>query len=146
MDTLVANEVARWGMIRPSRQVALVATYYARFKIKARSMDDPIRALSGGNQQKVILAGILASDPDIFLLHDPTQGVDIAIKKEVYTVIDELAGQGKAILVVSSDLEEILVNCDTIVVLHAGRLALNCSRTVASQEMILSAVTSSAAS
>jgi ABC-type sugar transport system ATPase subunit len=146
MDTLVANEVARWGMIRPSRQLALAASYYARFKIKARSMDDPIRTLSGGNQQKVILARILASDPDIFLLHDPTQGVDIATKKEVYTVIDALARQGKAILVVSSDLEEILVNCDTIVVLHGGRVALNCNRTVASQEMILSAATSSAAS
>ena len=133
-------------MIQPTRQLALAASYYAQFKIKARSMDDPIRTLSGGNQQKVILARILASDPEIFVLHDPTQGVDIATKKEVYTVIDTLARQGKAILVVSSDLEEILVNCDTIVVLHAGRVALNCSRTVASQEMILSAATSSAAS
>ena len=146
LDVLVPNQVARWGIIRPSRQAALVAGYHAQFKIKARSTDDPIRTLSGGNQQKVILARILAADPGIFLFHDPTQGVDIATKKEVYMVIDALAGQGKAILVVSSDLEEILVTCDTIVVLHAGRVALNCNRSVASQEMILAAATSSAAS
>jgi ABC-type sugar transport system ATPase subunit len=141
IDVLVLNELARWGTIIPAKQVRLVGEYYSRFKIKARSIDDPIRSLSGGNQQKVILARVLSADPDIFFFHDPTQGVDIATKKELYTVVDNLARQGKAILVVSSDLEEILVNSDTIIVLHAGRVALTCSRREATQESILAAAT-----
>jgi ABC-type sugar transport system ATPase subunit len=139
----VLNRLARWGTIKPSAQIKLVGEYYSRFKIKARSVDDSIRSLSGGNQQKVILARILSANPEIFLFHDPTQGVDIATKKEVYTVIDELARQGKAILLVSSDLEEVLVTSDKIVVLHAGRVALTCERGNATQETILAAATSS---
>jgi ABC-type sugar transport system ATPase subunit len=141
IDVLVLDGLARWGTIIPAKQVRLVGEYYSRFKIKARSLDDPIRSLSGGNQQKVILARILSADPEIYLLHDPTQGVDIATKKEVYTVIDDLARQGKAILVVSSDLEEVLVISDTIIVLHAGQAALTCSRREATQESILAAAT-----
>jgi putative multiple sugar transport system ATP-binding protein len=143
IDVLVLNRLARWGTIKPSAQIKLVGEYYSRFKIKARSVDDSIRSLSGGNQQKVILARILSANPEIFLFHDPTQGVDIATKKEVYTVIDELARQGKAILLVSSDLEEVLVTSDKIVVLHAGRVALTCERGNGTQETILAAATSS---
>jgi ABC-type sugar transport system ATPase subunit len=144
IDVLVLDRLAQWGTIKPAMQARMVGEYYARFKIKARSIDDSLRSLSGGNQQKVILARILSADPDIFLFHDPTQGVDIATKKEVYTVIDDLARQGKAILVVSSDLEEILVTSDTIVVLQAGRVALTCARSEATQESILHAATSAA--
>jgi ABC-type sugar transport system ATPase subunit len=141
IDVLVLNRLSRWGAIKPADQIRLVGEYYSRFKIKSRSVDDSIRSLSGGNQQKVILARILSADPEIFLFHDPTQGVDIATKKEVYTVIDELARLGKAILVISSDLEEILVNSDTIVVLRAGRVALTCGRHEATQENVLAAAT-----
>lgn len=143
LDVLVAAEVARWGFICLRRQAALVVGYYTQFKIKAHGIDAPIRTLSGGNQQKVILARTLAANPNIFVFHDSTQRVDIVTKKEVYTVIDALARRGRAILVVSSDLEEILVTCDRIVALHAGPVALNCSRAGASQETILAAATSS---
>jgi D-xylose transport system ATP-binding protein len=141
IDLLVLDSLSTIGIIRPKRQMRLVRRYFDRLRIRAGSSDEPLRNLSGGNQQKVILSRVLARDPPILLFHEPTQGVDIATKEEIYAIIDGLVQDGKAILLVSSDLEEILVLSDTIVVLSAGQMVARWSKSEVTQEQVLAAAT-----
>jgi ABC-type sugar transport system ATPase subunit len=131
-------------VVDPRREVPLVHSFYERFRIKSRSMDIAISTLSGGNQQKAMLARVLSRDPAVLILHEPTQGVDIATKQEVYNVVDRLAHEGKAILIVSSDLEEVLVVSDRIVAFRQGRPAGSWSRAEATQHDVLAAATGGA--
>src|SRR5262249_26615079 len=96
--------------------------WIARLGIKAQSPAQPVLELSGGNQQKVALARLLHQDADVLLLDEPTRGVDVGSKVEIYRRIGELAAQGKAVLVVSSYLPELLGICDRIAVMHRGVL------------------------
>ena len=91
--------------------------------IKAASPDQPAANLSGGNQQKLVLAKWLARNADVFIFDEPTRGVDVGAKYEIYLLINELAAQGKAILMISSEIPELLGMCDRILVLHAGQIA-----------------------
>ena len=141
---LMLSNVSSGGVLRPSGEAKLAKSYVDRFRIKISSTDDLIGQLSGGNQQKVVIARLLASDPDIFIFHDPTQGVDIATKKEVYDVIDELAKGGKAVMVVSSDLEEIFLTADRIVVLRAGAVVGTYKTAETTEEEVLAAATADA--
>jgi ABC-type sugar transport system ATPase subunit len=141
LDVLVLDRLSTLGLLRPMQQMRLVRRYFDRLRIRAASVDEPLRKLSGGNQQKVILSRVLARDPPILLFHEPTQGVDIATKEEIYAIIEELVRQGKAILLVSSDLEEIFVLSDTIAVLYAGRMVGEWSKHEVSQEQVLAAAT-----
>ena len=90
--------------------------------VKTRGPFQPVGALSGGNQQKVALARLLAHDVDVFLLDEPTRGIDVASKEQIYTLIDQAALQGKAVLMVSSYLPELLGVCDRIAVMTRGQL------------------------
>jgi ABC-type sugar transport system ATPase subunit len=128
-------------MISPGREIPRVHDFYQRFRIRAHSMDARISTLSGGNQQKAMLARVLSRDPSVLILHEPTQGVDIATKQEVYGVIDQLAEQGKAVLLVSSDLEEVLIASDRIVAVRQGRPAGTWTRASATQHAVLAAAT-----
>jgi inositol transport system ATP-binding protein len=105
--------------------------------IKTPNIDEAVGNLSGGNQQKVLLARWLLKNPDILFLDEPTRGIDVGAKSEFYDLIFELANQGKAIIVVSSEMVEILGLCDRIVVMHEGRLAGELSREEATQEKIM---------
>ena len=138
---LMLSDISAGGVLKPSGEATLAKSYVDRFRIKISSTDDLIGQLSGGNQQKVVIARLLASDPDIFIFHDPTQGVDIATKKEVYDVIDELAKEGKAVMVVSSDLEEIFLTADRIVVLRAGAVVGTYKTAETTEEEVLAAAT-----
>jgi ABC-type sugar transport system ATPase subunit len=138
---LMLSIVSTGGVLRPRGEAALAKSYIDQFSIKISSSDDLIGQLSGGNQQKVVIARLLASDPKIFIFHDPTQGVDIATKKEVYDVIDDLAKAGKAVMVVSSDLEEIFLTADRIVVLRAGALMGHYRSAETTEEEVLSVAT-----
>jgi ABC-type sugar transport system ATPase subunit len=144
IDILVLDRLTRLGVVQPVREVRLVDGFYSRFRIKARSFDDPLRTLSGGNQQKVILSRALSADPEIFIFHEPTQGVDIATKEDVYEVIHSLARQGSAILVVTSDLEEVMVISDRVVVMRAGRVVGRWRTEDVTQEQVLAAATGGA--
>ena len=86
-------------------------------------MDRPVGGLSGGNQQKVLLSKLLFQEPDIILLDEPTRGVDVGARAEIYRIIDELANAGKAILMISSELNEVLSMADRILVMYRGRLS-----------------------
>jgi ribose transport system ATP-binding protein len=94
----------------------------ARLRIKASGPEQPVRELSGGNQQKIALARLLYHDVDVILLDEPTRGIDVGSKAQIYELIDQLAASGKAVLMVSSYLPELLGVCDRIAVMRRGRL------------------------
>jgi putative multiple sugar transport system ATP-binding protein len=97
--------------------------------------------LSGGNQQKVVLSKWLFTDPDVLILDEPTRGIDVGAKYEIYTIINRLADQGKAILVISSELPELLGICDRIYTLSEGRITGEVAREDATQELLMQYMT-----
>ena len=130
--------VSRWGLIDAGKEAELAAGYVSRLRIKAASVMSLAGTLSGGNQQKVALARWLAIEPAILILDEPTQGVDVGSKAEIHEFIVQLAEQGVAIVLISSELPEILGMCDRVGVFHAGTLAGVLSREEATQERIVS--------
>jgi ABC-type sugar transport system ATPase subunit len=98
------------------------ARYVATLRIKASSSEQRAGTLSGGNQQKVVLAKWLARNCDVLIFDEPTRGIDVGAKYEIYLLMNELAAQGKAILMISSELPEVLGMADRILVLHEGRV------------------------
>ncbi len=127
------------GFTHPGREAAHVRPFLDRFRVKTPSLDQPIVHLSGGNQQKVILAKWLATQPRILLLDEPTRGIDVNAKREIYTFIDELARAGLGLIVVSSELPEVLALADRVFVMCEGRLTAEFSRAQATPEQILQA-------
>jgi ABC-type sugar transport system ATPase subunit len=111
----------RLGLISGGRSESLASDYVRRLNIAAASIDTRVVFLSGGNQQKVLLAKWLATGPRILILNDPTRGVDVGAKAEIHRLCDELAGQGLTVLFSSSDWDETLATCDRVLVLRAGR-------------------------
>ncbi len=113
---------ARWGWLRLKQRRAVVAGWMARLRIRATGPGQPAVSLSGGNQQKLALARLLHQEAEILLLDEPTRGIDVGSKAEIYRLIGELAAQGKAILVVSSYLPELFGICDRIAVMSRGTI------------------------
>jgi ribose transport system ATP-binding protein len=106
-------------------------------RIKTPSSRQIVRFLSGGNQQKVVLGKWLAMKPKVLLLDEPTRGIDIGAKREIYALMEELARQGMAILFVSSDLEEVIGMSDRVLVMHEGRLSGELARDELGEEAIM---------
>ena len=129
--------LTRLSWIRSRRERALATEYRQRLRIAVPSRDAPAAALSGGNQQKLLLARWLATRSRVLLLDEPTRGVDIAAKAEIHALIGELAAEGTAILLISSELPELLSLSDRILVLRAGRLVGELPREHATQEGLL---------
>ena len=124
-DTLTLSQLTGLGpggMVLPGRQRAVAQRFIDALRIRVREPEQPISDLSGGNQQKVALARLLHHDVDVLLLDEPTRGIDVRSRAEVYEVIDRLASEGKAVLVVSSYLPELFGICDRIAVMRRGRL------------------------
>jgi len=129
--------VARRGLIDRAAETAAAARFVDRLRIKAASVHEPARTLSGGNQQKVALARWLAIRPEVLILDEPTQGVDVGSKSEIHSLMVDLAQQGVAIIMISSELPEILGMSDRIAVMHAGCVAGVLSREEATQARVL---------
>jgi rhamnose transport system ATP-binding protein len=110
-----------------------------KLSIRLASENQPILELSGGNQQKAILARWLHTDPQILILDEPTRGIDIGVKAEFYDMIGKLAESGRAILLISSELPELLALCDRVLVMSEGQLTADIPRNDASQEKIMQA-------
>jgi rhamnose transport system ATP-binding protein len=125
-------------VIDASKERHLAERYVELLNIKAASVDVDLETLSGGNQQKVALARWLAIEPSVLILDEPTQGVDIGSKSEIHWLMADLAQRGVAIIMISSDLPEILGMSDRIVVMHAGTIAGLLSREEANQHRVLS--------
>jgi rhamnose transport system ATP-binding protein len=135
----VLPEISPAGILRPWRERRLARSFMERLSIKATSATQVVRSLSGGNQQKVVLSKWLAAQPRILILDEPTHGVDVGTKADVHRTISNLATQGLAILLISSELPEILGMADRVLVIREGRLVRELSREAATQEAIVQA-------
>jgi D-xylose transport system ATP-binding protein len=111
------------GRIDRRRELTTIRTYMDRLRVKASGVDQSVAELSGGNQQKVVAGKWLVADPEVLILEEPTHGIDVGAKVEMYALMGELAKEGRALLLVSSDIQEIIAMSDRIVVLYKGRVA-----------------------
>ncbi len=133
------DQVERLGFLNPSREADLVGRYVSRLRIGTPSIRRTTRYLSGGNQQKLVLAKWLATRPKVLLLDEPTRGIDIAAKREIYELMDELAASGLGVVLVSSELPEILAVADRIMVMCEGRKTAEFPHRQATEENIMRA-------
>ena len=132
------RNLKRFGSFDFQREKQIAREYVQRFAIKTPSISSPVSTLSGGNQQKVALSRWLATKPSILILDEPTQGIDVGAKAEIHSLIDELANDGMAILMISSDLPEVLGMSDRIAVMHAGTIVGIVDGSEATQQEIIS--------
>ena len=140
LDNVAAASLQRvhhFGALNRKRMKELSNTYLSRMNLRARSAEQKVGTLSGGNQQKVVLARGLATEPRILLLHEPTRGIDVGAKAEIYQILNQLAARGIAILIVSSELPELISQCDRIFAMHNGRITDEFSRQEATEARIL---------
>jgi ribose transport system ATP-binding protein len=128
-----------WGHLRAVAEDDLIRPLVEKLGVRARSLDQPVAQLSGGNQQKVLLARALLRDPAVFLVDEPTRGVDVGARAEVHRLLLDLASRGKAIVVASSELDELFALADRILVLARGRIVATFRRGEWSAEAIMAA-------
>jgi ABC-type sugar transport system ATPase subunit len=116
------SQFSRFGLVSSAAERAALEEHIIRMRIKVADVEQPVRNLSGGNQQKVVLARWLQRNCEVLLFDEPTRGIDVGAKVEIYQLINNLAAAGKAILLISSELPEVLGTCDRILVMHEGRI------------------------
>ncbi len=133
----ILDRLSRWSFIRRRAERSLVGTYFDRLRVRAASVDVVTAGLSGGNQQKLVLAKWLAARCQILILDEPTRGVDVGAKAEIHALIDELASRGAGVLLISSELPEVLNLCTRIIVLREGRIAGELPRSAATQDALM---------
>jgi ABC-type sugar transport system ATPase subunit len=131
--------VSSAGLLRFERLRALAARFIQRLGIQARGPEQVVSTLSGGNQQKVVLAKWLVAEAGVLILSEPTRGIDVGAKAEIHRLIARLAGEGHAVLLISSELPEILALCDLVYVMHEGRITDRLLRAVATESRIMAA-------
>ena len=141
----ILPELTPGGILRPWRELALTRRFMEQLRIKARAPSQVVQSLSGGNQQKVVLSKWLAAEPRILILDEPTHGVDVGTKADVHRTISRLAAQGLTILLISSELPEVLGMSDRILVMREGTLVAELSRAEATQENVIAAAAGVAA-
>jgi putative multiple sugar transport system ATP-binding protein len=132
--------VANGMVVDRQREAEVAAQYRTRLNIKSSSIEQQTVNLSGGNQQKVVLSKWLFADPDVLILDEPTRGIDVGAKYEIYTVIRDLAAAGKAIIVISSEMPELLGITDRLYVMNEGRFVGEMPTAQASQEKIMATI------
>jgi putative multiple sugar transport system ATP-binding protein len=136
------SKVARRGVVDEHAERRVAESYRRSMNIKAPTVFEQVGRLSGGNQQKVVLSKWIFAGPDVLILDEPTRGIDVGAKFEIYTVIDRLAAEGKAVVFISSELPELLGMCDRIYTMSAGRLTGEVPRGRATQEVLMRHMTS----
>ncbi|WP_371478126.1 sugar ABC transporter ATP-binding protein [Kitasatospora sp. NBC_00315] len=136
-STVVLKRLSRLRFVKRGAERELAQHYTDRLRVRTPSIEHEVRKLSGGNQQKVVLARWLARKPKVLILDEPTRGIDVGAKAEIYRIIADLAEEGVAILVISSELPEILGLADRILVMQNGRITGELDRTEATEETIL---------
>ena len=135
------GSLAKGGLIRSAAENALATDWGAKLQLKYHRLDDVVGTLSGGNQQKVVLAKWLSTNPKLLIVDEPTRGIDVGTKAEVHRLLSELAGQGLAVLMISSELPEVLGMADRVLVMYEGRLTAELSRAEADEESVIRAAT-----
>ncbi|MDR0947301.1 MAG: sugar ABC transporter ATP-binding protein [Ruminococcus sp.] len=134
------SKVSHRGVIDKDKELEVAETYRKLLRTKANSVSEPVVSLSGGNQQKVLLSKWMFADPDILILDEPTRGIDVGAKYEIYLSINELIKDGKSVLIISSDMSELLGVADRIYVMNAGRIVGELPRKEATQEKIMAMI------
>ena len=134
VNTTLANlkGVTRRGVIDKDKELAVAEEYRAKLR--------QIKSLSGGNQQKVLVGRWLANDPDVLILDEPTRGIDVGAKYEIYCIINDLVAAGKSVIMISSELPEVLGMCDRIYVLNEGKIVGEFDQAEATQEKIMARI------
>jgi ribose transport system ATP-binding protein/rhamnose transport system ATP-binding protein len=131
------DAISRFGLVDRKREKGIVEQYLAGLRLRAGSWEQPVSSLSGGNQQKVLLARWLATKARVLMFDEPTKGVDVGAKSEIYNVIGDLAAQGLGVIVVSSYLPEVLGLADRVLVMREGTVAGELRAAGATEEDVL---------
>ncbi len=141
-NTSLANlkGIANHGIIDQYKEVAVAEEYRGKMKTKCSTIEQAIGSLSGGNQQKVLLAKWMFTNPDILILDEPTRGIDVGAKYEIYCIINAMVAEGKTVIIISSELPEVLGMSDRIYVMNEGKVVGEFAQADASQESIMAAI------
>lgn len=131
---------SKHGVINGNDEIVAAEEYKERINVKANSIEQVVGSLSGGNQQKVVLAKWMLTQPDVLIMDEPTRGIDVGAKYEIYCVINDLAKAGKAVIVISSEMPEIIGTCDRAYVLNEGQIAGELSKEELTQERIMQCI------
>ena len=134
------KKISAKGVLNLNEEIIQAGDYRKKLAVRCTGLEQTVESLSGGNQQKVVLGKWLMSEPDILLLDEPTRGIDVGAKYEIYTIINKMAAEGKAVLMISSELPELLGMCDRIYVINDGEVAGCLNRKEASQESIMKTI------
>lgn len=137
---VMLDKLSKHGLINDALEYETIESYVKKLSIKTPSMEKEVKDLSGGNQQKVVVAKWLANNPQILIVDEPTRGIDVAAKKEIHNLISNLAKSGVAIIMISSEMPEVLGMCDRIYVMHEGRIRSELCREEATQEKIMKVI------
>ena len=137
----IRKKLSSGGLLTTAKENRAAREWASRLEVKANALDTLTGTLSGGNQQKVVLAKWLAINPDVLIVDEPTRGIDVGTKSEVHRLLSELAQQGKAILMISSELPEVLGMADRVVVMREGRITAELERSEATPESVMHAAT-----
>jgi rhamnose transport system ATP-binding protein len=137
----ILRRLSRFSLVNTAASRQVAQQYATQLQVKSAGLGQFVSALSGGNQQKVVLGKWLATDPLVLILDEPTRGIDIGTKAEVHRIISHLATEGLAIMLISSELPEVLGMADRIVVMHEGRVTGGFERSEADQERVMFAAT-----
>jgi rhamnose transport system ATP-binding protein len=135
------RRLARLGILLPDAEARLARDWSGRLEVKAGALDAVTTTMSGGNQQKVVLAKWLATGPKVLIVDEPTRGIDVGTKAEVHRLLSTLAAEGLAVLMISSELPEVLGMADRVLVVREGRIAAELSRAEATPESVMRAAT-----
>lgn len=137
--TLVSlgSRFSKHNVINQNEEILATEEYRKKINIKANSIEQKVGSLSGGNQQKVVLSKWMLTNPDVLILDEPTRGIDVGAKYEIYSVINSLADEGKAVVVISSEMPELLGICDRVYVINEGEIAGELQKEELSQELIM---------
>ncbi|SMC76438.1 multiple monosaccharide ABC transporter ATP-binding protein [Lentzea albidocapillata] len=135
------DKLANRGWVNENEEYTVAERFRKSMGIRTAAVSTPTGTLSGGNQQKVVLAKWMFTDPDVLILDEPTRGIDVGAKYEIYSIINDLAAQGRAVLVISSELPELLGLCDRVYALSEGRITGEVSREEATQERLMKYMT-----
>jgi putative multiple sugar transport system ATP-binding protein len=131
------KKISRFGMVNNQKEIEEAEKYRRELRIKTPSINQIVRNLSGGNQQKVVVSRTLMSDPDIFIVDEPTRGIDVGTKSEIYGILNDMIKQGKSVIMISSELPEALGMADRIYVMNEGKIKGVLSHEEATQEKIM---------
>ncbi len=139
VNTTMANleGISKYGVIDHNKETQVALEYKEKLNTKTPSVEQNVGKLSGGNQQKVLLSKWMFADPDILILDEPTRGIDVGAKYEIYCIINRLVEEGKSVIMISSELPEVLGMCDRIYVMNEGKIVGELSGEEASQELIM---------